>query len=167
MGIFDRLFGDKTGQHTIRKEDGDVVIGGERFILSYQTVEDRETGLVWARDANMAGRQTWHHTQDKYIVKLSGQRFAGYWDWRLPTKEELQILIDYAKSQGHTRRIEELFNKIGFKNVQSDSYWSSTSYANIPDNAWIVVMWEGVMSVGNKSSDYYYVWPVCSRKRII
>ena len=185
MGIFDRLLGNKTGQNTVRKENGDIdvsptsvpsegfsspsggeneesiVIGGERFIFSDLTAEDKETGLVWTRDANVAGRSMkWSNAND-FITQLNRQRYAGYNDWRLPAKEEFLILLYYAASQGHKKDLYNLFNKIGFKNVQT-SCWSSTTHANYANDAWIVDMWLGYMRPSSKSNPYNYVWPVRS-----
>jgi retron-type reverse transcriptase len=44
--------------------------------------------------------------------------------------------------------------------VQANNYWSSTSNANNPDNAWIVNMWNGNVNNDNKSNNNNYVWPV-------
>ena len=49
----------------------------------------------------------------------------------------------------------------GWANVQSNNYWSSTSNANNPNNAWIVNMWNGNMNNNNKTNNNY-VWPVRS-----
>ncbi|MDD5434089.1 MAG: DUF1566 domain-containing protein, partial [Nitrospira sp.] len=81
--------------------------------------------------------------------------------WRLPTKEEFEALLSYCESKGISK-CAEYYNKIGFKNVQSDYYWSSTSYASSTDNAWVVNIWNGSMSAINKSNNNCYVWPVRS-----
>ncbi|MCX5885281.1 MAG: reverse transcriptase domain-containing protein [Proteobacteria bacterium] len=44
--------------------------------------------------------------------------------------------------------------------MQANNYWSSTSNANNPDNAWIVNMWNGNVNNNNKSNNNNYVWPV-------
>src|SRR3990170_7559394 len=49
----------------------------------------------------------------------------------------------------------------GWANVQSNNYWSSTSNANNPNNAWIVNMWNGNVNNNNKTNNNY-VWPVRS-----
>jgi hypothetical protein len=73
-------------------------------------------------------------------------------DWRLPTKEEL-----YGLANG-TEAVRSGSPGL-FTGVQSDYYWSSTTYAYYTDNAWAVSMNGGPVDYGNKSS-YVYVWPV-------
>ena len=46
-----------------------------------------------------------------------------------------------------------------FTGVQSDYYWSSTTYAGNTDNAWFVYLGDGDVGDGDKT-DTYYVWPV-------
>lgn len=46
-----------------------------------------------------------------------------------------------------------------FSGVVSSNYWSSTSNANNPDNAWIVNLNNGNDN-NNDKSNHNYVWPV-------
>ena len=138
--------------------------GDKRFTLSDSLVNDKKTGLAWTRNANMAGKEMTWDDASKFIEKLKKQKYTGLQCWRLPTKEELQILIDYAESQGYNTHINELFSKIGFRNVQPGVYWSFTSYADDTTNAWSVSMIHGGMSLVTKA-DTHYVWPVCDYEK--
>lgn len=103
-------------------------------------------------------------TWDEANTYVRNLRLGGFPDWRLPTKEELESLLTYCKSKGipvKEGKCVEYYNKIGFKNVQSFYYWSSTSYTYSPDGAWIVGMWDGYVGHGFKSRSSY-VWPVRS-----
>jgi hypothetical protein len=55
--------------------------------------------------------------------------FARHDDWRLPNLRELQSLVDYGT---FSPSIDPVFGAF------SASYWSSTSDAEIPTNAWFV-----------------------------
>lgn len=116
-------------------------------------VTDSLTGLMWSKNANFPGTfKTWQQALD-YANNLT---LCGYSDWRLPDRNELMSLIDRSKynpalPSGHP-----------FLNVQYSFYWSSTSYAVYPNDAWVVGMGYGTMDVFNRSKYYLYVWPVRS-----
>ena len=91
---------------------------------------------------------------NKLIEELNKKSYCGYLDWRLPEVNELYSLTDYIRSspvmlQGHP-----------FFNVK-DRYWSSITYAYNKDYAWIVLMYDGLVSNRNKVSDFY-VWLIRS-----
>ncbi|MBF0344856.1 MAG: DUF1566 domain-containing protein [Nitrospirae bacterium] len=117
------------------------------------TITDTSTGLMWTKDANLAGRKTWHEALDYVDSMNKGAGTYGHTDWRLPGKKELVSLVGYApyvwlKSQG-------------FTNVQLGSYWSSTTYAGSTSDAWVVGMYDGDVNAYGKSFNVY-VWPVRS-----
>lgn len=109
------------------------------------------TRLQWVRNGNLANRKmTWYEAQ-KWVGSLD---YAGYQDWRLPTKDEFKL---FTKEGG--KHPSELFNSSGFNNVQAGYYWSSSTYAYYTGYAWYVVMGSGVVGSFSKNY-YYYVWPV-------
>jgi len=67
---------------------------------------------------------------------------------------ELESLVNGAETN-----TAAWLNAQGFTNVQ-DAYWSSTTYAYLPDYAWIVVMLNGSVVRFGKSYYGLYVWPV-------
>ena len=114
---------------------------------------------MWTKDANLPGTyKTWQKTLD-YVKGMNAGTYSnfGYTDWRLPNRKELQSLIDRSRynpalPSGHP-----------FTNVQSNNYWSSTSYVYNPSHAWIVDMYVGYLANDNKSNNFDgYVWPVRS-----
>ena len=73
--------------------------------------------------------------------------------WRLPNITELESLVDAGRSNpalptGHP-----------FTSVQSDYYWSSSTYSGYTASAWYVYMYDGYVNDVNKTY-IYYVWPV-------
>ena len=130
-----------------------ILPAAERFelVMGGAAVLDKETGLVWARDANIAAAsKTWLDAMI-YCRNLS---IADRKGWRLPTVEELASLLDMSQSvapylpTGHP-----------FINVQSSTYWSSTAYEGGSANAWTVRMGSASVNVGSKLVNYH-VWPV-------
>jgi hypothetical protein len=137
----------------------------ERFVFSDLTVADKVTGLMWTRDANIADKKMTWYDASKFIEGLNKQKYDGYNNWRLPTKWELQTLVDYA-SQKHAEYdddgcytdLQKLLNEIGFKNVQGDGYWSSATDDDTI-GAGGVYMGVGRVFAYIKSGNYY-VWPI-------
>ncbi len=105
-----------------------------RFVLvmNNEAVLDRETGLVWERDAGL-GTYNW---QDA-ITHCYNTDIGGRGGWRLPTIAELTTLVDKTQTDpalpaGHP-----------FINVQSSDYWSSTTAAAYTNCAWRVHFYKG------------------------
>ncbi len=132
------------------------------------TVTDKKTGLIWLRNANCFGKQNWE-TAKQSAAKLAHGKCglsdgSKMGDWRLPTKEELEVMIDNryeepalsnAAGTGHWREGDV------FMDVQS-YYWSSSVYADDADHAWDVNLSYG--NVNNDSrTNTNYVWPVRGR----
>jgi len=162
----------KTGQTTsyATGDDGDLEPGvtwpGTRFTESNGTVTDHLTGLIWLKNANVpSATRTWAtaltdvaqlNTDGTMNGNSAGDTSNGgshQTDWRLPTVQELQSLIDYgqyspALPTGHP-----------FTGVQSSYYWSSTTYAGLTSYAWRVYLDRGYVRYDPKGYAHY-VWPV-------
>jgi len=65
------------------------------------TVTDGRTGLMWKQNDSMIDLKKWVNFQDSvdYARGLNLQKFAGYDDWRLPTRDEMETLYDPALEQ--------------------------------------------------------------------
>lgn len=50
-------------------------------------------------------------------------------------------------------------NTLGFSNVQTAFYWSSSSYAGNPSLAWAIFMGDGYVGAYSKANSYY-IYPV-------
>jgi len=94
----------------------------ERFIKKQDHWLDTKTNLEWS--VENYDPMTWHEA----IAKFDGSS-----DWRLPTIEELNTLVDYSIYEPST----ELADMI------SSFYWSSTTYAYGTDYAWFVSFYVG------------------------
>lgn len=131
-------------------QDGEFQRGVTRSYRDpgFGTVEDVRTGLVWEKlswdgsihDYNLA--YTWDGAAAK-IAALNTAQFAGYTDWRLPNRAELESLLSAAYVGP---AVEPSFNVscgagctvLTCSCTQSSDYWTSTTVAPIPGLAWQV-----------------------------
>ncbi|MEO5335037.1 MAG: DUF1566 domain-containing protein [Magnetococcus sp. YQC-5] len=159
----------KTGQTTSYTvgDDGDLKVGvpwpSPRFKDNGDgTVTDHLTSLVWMKNANCFGQQTWANAFVKVAgLNLSKETCTGYTngtytDWRVPNVRELSSLIDRSNI-GPPLPTNHPF--VGFVGAQSVYYWSSTTYAHYTSNAWIVFLSSGSVYYNDKTSTSN-VWPV-------
>jgi hypothetical protein len=130
------------------------------------TITDNKTGLIWLKNANCFGRQTWHKAYD--IVAKLGDGQCGLTDgslsghWRLPTKAEWRAMIDkryldpaLSNATGHKKWTESDL----FVGVQSHNYWTASTFFFITPNAWIMNLYYGNLLDYHKSL-FCNVWPV-------
>ena len=106
--------------------------------LGDAVVIDNCTGLMWQQAMGNNGNQlNWCGALD-YCDTLD---FAGHDDWRLPNVRELQSIVDYGRS---TPSIDPVFS------TSNSPFWSSTSGAVLPGNAWSVHFVHGVVELDPK-----------------
>jgi len=130
----------------------------DRFIdHNNGTITDSKTGLMWAKNANIAGRTMVWTEAYKYCSQLD---HAGYNDWRLPSLKELRSLLDRRNTD------PALPSPHPFTGVQT-GYWSSSTHrldsawhvGGSVVNAWGVNMnWGGHGHYGTMTASH--VWPV-------
>jgi len=154
-------------------------VGTNRFVdcaattlgTSNGTVKDMQTGLIWLKNANCFGLITWADANIRAAALASGQcglndgSKAG--DWRLPTLEEWEAMLlpgCYPFPGGptipdRTGTACYLTGNQWATNVQSNVYWSSTSNANSPGDAWAMDLFSREVNGGTKTFNLY-VWPV-------
>lgn len=148
---------DATGQ------DGQLLKGvpwpAPRFTEANGTVTDNVTGLVWLKNANCFGLQSWNAALTAVGALRSGQ--CGLADdsaagaWRLPNVLELESLVDLGQV-GPCLPVGHLFS-----DAEPANYWSSTTHAHFPANAWAVSIDDGSVR-GDVKTSGFFVWPVRS-----
>lgn len=135
------------------------------FVFSDLTVKDKKAGLMWTKKANLSGKgMPWNEAND-YIKQLNKDKYAGFSDWRLPTKDELAALANYGKGlgKGSDAIIAVELNRIGFVDVKAKYYWTSTTDTKEPDGAWNVSMLNGHADIDPKTVGNF-AWPVRADK---
>ncbi len=127
------------------------------------TVTDNLTGLIWLKDANCFGLQTWFQALTLSNALANGQcsltdgSVAG--DWRLANLRELLSLIDYnyyfpAVPPGHP------FLNVQTQTPQQGRYWSSNVVSNNALNAWDIDFDIGTVNRNQAKTTPYFMWPV-------
>jgi hypothetical protein len=126
------------------------------------TVTDNQTGLVWLKNANCFGAQSWPDALNSANTlvgnstqcSLSDGSVAG--DWRLPNITELESLVDLqntnpALPSGHP-----------FDDVLTPTYWwSSTTASDAPGSAFVVLIGTARVYSGPKNiTSLKATWPV-------
>lgn len=125
----------------------------KRFKSYGGTVADLYTGLVWSRDAAPSEFPlAWREALD-FVQSLNTAGFGGCTDWRLPNRRELFSLLS------HSRINPALPAGHPFENVFPGYYWSASTCARLPDQAWYLHLGGAKIYRGMKHASCM-VWPV-------
>ena len=119
---------------------------------------DKETGLIWPRNANVRGAPMNWLDANTTTREL---RLATRIGWRLPTVEELSSLIDTRRSNP-ALPIGHPFVSVQFGDT-TPAYWTSTNNENPTGSAWFVNMGVGAAGLASKGGNPQilgFVWPV-------
>lgn len=125
----------------------------DRFLIltnwNSTAVLDKETGLVWERSPDPV--QTGFAWSAARFV-CADKTWIYRKSWRLPSVHELASLI-------HTGQNPALPLGHPFTTIQSADYWSASSDAEFPTNAWVVNFSDGTVFNADKATSRQ-VWCV-------
>jgi uncharacterized protein DUF1566 len=113
--------------------------------LGNGAVLDNVTCLTWAKTAGTSGDLT---ANTNYCANLASTNFAGFGDWRLPTRVEMASIVDFTRSGD---ALNPAFGKEPSGYFRTGSAWYETAVmvnGNTGDNArrWIYNMGSGLTS---------------------
>jgi len=117
------------------REGGRELAQDATWEQGWRMVLDNNTGLIWEAKSPHPGdvtykasRYNWLDAQ-AYVERLNKQNHGGFSDWRLPNREELRTIVNYAG-------VIPAVNREYFPNVLADFYWSKDPYAADPKLVW-------------------------------
>ncbi len=117
-----------------------------------------DTQTPWAGERCSSSECDTYH----YVQAVNAQGLCGYNDWRVPTKDELKLLVycdtgpasplpdNTSCNAGYSR---PTINQSLFPNTIASYYWSASPNAYNSNNAWHVSFYSGY---SNSSSSKYY-----------
>jgi hypothetical protein len=110
---------------------------------------DSATSLMWQDDSEAkTNKKDWDNAK-AYCENLT---LGGFSDWRLQNIYELTTLLDNTKFSSQSWGHSTIYVIDGIENINSDSYWSSTTYADDTAYAWVVNFGNAGTSNSNKTS---------------
>lgn len=102
------------------------------------TATHRATGLMWMRcslgqswNGKSCGGTAAVYTWEAALQAASRDTFAGFSDWRLPNKNELEMILEESC---HSPAI----NERAFPATPPAYFWTSSPYAGLATGAWSV-----------------------------
>jgi hypothetical protein len=124
-------------------------------------VKDNITGRMWEGKPTTGVRAntlTFTNTGNNaandasgYITAVnSGAGLCGFTDWRLPTRDEMQSLVDYGVAIS-----SPAIDTTWFPNTVGNWYWTASPVAGGTFYAWHVNFFNGVVSSNDNYSSYY------------
>lgn len=126
-------------EYYVRAVRGELLTTNSLLDNGDGTITDLATGLMWQQGES--DPMTW----EEALAYCESLQLAGYDDWRLPNRNELQSLVDY---ETYDPAIDIVF----FPDAISVPYWSSTTYAYVSDGAWVVYFFDGSLPGVQKTS---------------
>ncbi len=128
-GIYSR---DKSDSYYVRAVRSSQEGSYYKYVINGDgTITDISTGLMWQQET--AGSLRWTEA----LSHCENLILAGYDDWRLPNRNELQSLIDY-------NTCSPVIDTAVFPDTILHSYWSSTTQThNNSASAWRVDFLQG------------------------
>lgn len=140
---YSSLFSDKSSKRNIRCVRGEEQNSSGNFVANADVILDNTTGLRWQDNEDAKFKElTWKAAID-YCESLS---LCSHDDWRLPSINELQSIVDRTRDHPAIALEFTHVNSALF----SQYYWSSTGLTSDENRAWSVGFAGGVSGSSSK-----------------
>lgn len=127
-----------------------------------ECVQDNITGLMWegkmpaGSNSPRASDRTFTQYGDKregdasaYVEQVNREGLCGFKDWRMPTKHELQSIVDYSKSYPGP-----VVDTVWLVNTASRGYWAADPTVDYPYHSWCVYFEYGYVDSYRRSHGF-------------
>lgn len=116
-----------------------------------RTVKDTDTGLTWKRSTE-PDRYTFEDAQ----ARCAGLVYAGHDDWRVPSLNELETLVDetVVPAESGDAATTGRIDTANFPDTPGEPYWTSSVYAGDATLAWFVDFRPGYTFAYARSTPY-------------
>lgn len=98
----------------------------DKFVAEGNIVKDAVKGICWMKDSTEGAKGVDWYNARRYVIGLNDQHFSGYSDWRIPRRDEVESLIDFARWNAASN-LAGLLKKLGFNGVEGAIYWTSSA----------------------------------------
>jgi hypothetical protein len=135
-----------------------------RYVDHGLTVTDLQTCLEWEKKSqsgesiHLVGyTSNWFTANGSWLSTVNAENFAGHSDWRVPTSAG-----QGGFPTGQPAELESIVDRVYFPSIDpifgptaSDSYWSSSTYAAYPYDAWFLGFAGGSLYAATKYTPHY------------
>lgn len=152
-----------TGRDQTHPDGGDGRLGFSYQAIAGGCVRDKLTGLTWeVKTASIGGLRDQNRQftnfgdgrpddSSAYVAAVNAVALCGYADWRVPTADELQSIVDYSTRVAGRVPIDTDW----FPNTPWGQYITSSAKFGDPASDWNVFLLDGAVRAGVRSVPRY------------
>jgi hypothetical protein len=124
------------------------------------SIHDQDNGYTWSSEADAEGMNPTGTAFTEFLAALNTAQFAGHADWRMPTRPELETILDLERSAPTTDAAFDVDCTAGCSVTTCscsyflDPVWSFTTYYDTPVCAWTVSFDDGTVDPDYKDTPY-------------
>jgi hypothetical protein len=160
QGLNPQQDGHRTASHPMSYNGVPIFAGESAVYSSTECVKDNVTGLIWegkTATGTRAGSTLYSYVGSNaptdasgYVNLVNNMALCGYGDWRLPTVEELQGIVNFGLVGGGPK-----ITTSRFPNTMAADYWAGGSYSGNASQAWVVGFATGYRYRAERSSPHH------------